>query len=74
MNKQVSNFVFDRERASRYDQQFAKLAPMRDALNLSIRMVLSELPEDARILCVGVGTGCEIWTANNSSPTTFHFC
>ncbi len=60
MKNQASNFVFDQERASNYDKRFAKLAPMRDALDLLIRMVLSELPDDARILCVGVGTGSEL--------------
>lgn len=59
-NNRASNIVFDRERASKHDQQFAKLAPMRDGLDLSICMVLSELPDDARILCVGVGTGTEL--------------
>ncbi len=54
MKNQESTIVFDRERASNHDKQFAKLAPMRDGLDMSIRMVLSELPDDARILCVGV--------------------
>jgi len=52
MQNQESSIVFDRERASSYDKRFAKLAPMRDALHLLIRFVLSELPTDARILCV----------------------
>ncbi|GAA6617656.1 hypothetical protein [Scytonema sp. NUACC26] len=38
----------------------AQLAPLHQALYLSIRMVLSELPDNARILCVGVGTGSEL--------------
>ncbi|MBD2310031.1 class I SAM-dependent methyltransferase [Chroococcidiopsis sp. FACHB-1243] len=59
-NNRASNIVFDRERAANHDQQFAKLAPMRNGLDLSICMVLSELPDDARILCVGVGTGTEL--------------
>jgi tRNA (cmo5U34)-methyltransferase len=52
--------VFDKEQASTYDTRAAKIAPLRDALHLSIRLVLSELPADARILCVGVGTGLEL--------------
>ena len=60
MQNQESSIVFDRERASSYDKKFAKLAPMRDALHLLIRLVLSELPTDARILCVGAGTGLEL--------------
>jgi tRNA (cmo5U34)-methyltransferase len=60
MKNQESTIVFDRERASNHDKQFAKLAPMRDGLDMSLRMVLSELPDDARILCVGVGTGREL--------------
>jgi tRNA (cmo5U34)-methyltransferase len=60
MKNQESTIVFDQERASNYDKRFAKLAPIRNALHLSIRLVLSELPNDARILCVGVGTGAEL--------------
>ncbi|WP_017748515.1 class I SAM-dependent methyltransferase [Scytonema hofmannii] len=60
MKNQKPSIVFDQERASSYDKQFAKLAPIRDALHLFIRIVLSELPDDARILCVGVGTGAEL--------------
>lgn len=55
-----SSIVFDKERASTYDTRAAKIAPLRNALHLSIRLVLSELPADARILCVGVGTGLEL--------------
>jgi tRNA (cmo5U34)-methyltransferase len=60
MKNQEPTIVFDRERAANYDKQFSKLAPMRDGLDLSISIVLSELPDDARILCVGVGTGREL--------------
>jgi tRNA (cmo5U34)-methyltransferase len=33
---------------------------MKDALHLCMRLVLDEMPSDARILCVGVGTGAEL--------------
>ncbi len=60
MKSPESAIVFDQERASSYDQQIDALAPIRDALHLQIRIILSELPVDANILCVGVGTGAEL--------------
>jgi tRNA (cmo5U34)-methyltransferase len=60
MKNQETKIIFDEERAANHDQQFARLAPMRHGLDLSICMVLSDLPDDARILCVGVGTGTEL--------------
>ena len=60
MKNQEPTIVFDKERAASYDKRMAKLAPLRDALHLLIRMILSELPADARVLCVGVGTGSEL--------------
>lgn len=60
MPNSESSTVFDKERASTYDIRAAKIAPLRDALHLSIRLILCELPTDARILCVGVGTGLEL--------------
>ena len=60
MKQQDSNIVFDEERAASYDDIFAKIAPMRDALHLLTRFVFSDLRAEARILCVGAGTGAEI--------------
>lgn len=60
MTNQESVIAFGRERASSYDKMWAKLAPTRDALHLLIRAILADLPADARILCVGVGTGAEL--------------
>lgn len=60
MQNQESATVFDKQRAFTYDTRAAKVAPFRDALHLLIRLTLSELPANARILCVGVGTGLEL--------------
>jgi tRNA (cmo5U34)-methyltransferase len=57
---QDSPVAFDQAHAATYDQRFAKLAPMRDALHLLVSAVLGDLPVDARILCVGAGTGQEL--------------
>ena len=51
---------FDQQVAAAYDRQWAKLAPLRDAVQLLIGALLSDLRSDARILCVGAGTGNEI--------------
>ncbi|WP_287127583.1 class I SAM-dependent methyltransferase [Candidatus Cyanaurora vandensis] len=72
MQNQESVIIFDQERAASYDQRFAKLAPLRDALHLSIRFILAELPTEARILCVGVGTGSELIDLAQAFPQ-WHF-
>jgi len=51
---------FGPEQAAAYDARFAKFAPMRDALHLLASAVLARLPDKARILCVGAGTGAEV--------------
>ena len=60
MEREELRKVFDQKCASGYDQQWSKLAPFRDALHLLMGAVLAELRADARILCVGVGTGPEL--------------
>ena len=60
MKKRDSSTVFNKKNASSYDNQRAKLGPLKDALHLCIRMKFSVLPIDARVLCVGVGTGSEL--------------
>jgi len=52
--------AFGPTHAATYDGKYAKLAPMRDALHLLTSAVLADLPAQARILCVGAGTGHEL--------------
>jgi len=68
MDDPKSAIVFDKERATSHDKRLAKLAPMREALHLFIRMVLAELPVDARVLCIGVGTGQELLDLGRAFP------
>lgn len=51
--------LFDQQ-ASGYDKQWARMSPIRDCLHLLLDAVFVDLPVDARILCVGVGTGAEL--------------
>jgi tRNA (cmo5U34)-methyltransferase len=53
--------IFDEAHAAHYyDEHFAKLAALRDALHLVTQLALRPLPAQARILVVGAGTGAEI--------------
>lgn len=52
--------AFDHAHAASYDQRYAPLSAMRDALHLLTSAVLADLPAEARILCVGAGTGQEL--------------
>jgi tRNA (cmo5U34)-methyltransferase len=60
MTNQKPEIVFNKEMATTYDNRNAIFAPLRDSLNFIIRAILAELPINARILCVGVGTGVEL--------------
>ena len=51
--------IFDQQAAS-YDERWAKTAPIRDALHFLLEAVFTGLPANARILCIGAGTGEEI--------------
>lgn len=53
------NTLFDRQAAG-YDRQWANMAPIREGLHFLLPSVFAALPEDARILCVGAGTGAEM--------------
>jgi tRNA (cmo5U34)-methyltransferase len=71
-SKPAPKIAFDESHAAAYDEKFAKLAPIRDALHLLIGAVFSPLPAQARILCVGAGTGAEIMYLAHKNPG-WHF-
>lgn len=59
MRSEEIKAVFDRQ-ASGYDQQWKGMSPVRDGLYFLLGAVFSDIPKDARVLCVGAGTGIEI--------------
>ena len=68
MQKQEPSTLFGQERAASYDEVQAKVAPIMDALRLLVYLSLSDLPPEARILCVGVGTGAELFALATACP------
>ena len=76
--------LFDQQAGS-YDERWAKTAPIRDSLHFLLNAVFASLPVDARILCIGAGTGEEIdylakrhagwrFTAVDPSPAMIEVC
>lgn len=59
MQQEELKAIFDQQ-APGYDKQWARMSPIRDCLHFLLGSVLSGLPADARILCVGAGTGAEL--------------
>lgn len=59
---------FNQEMADAYDRRNSALRPISDGLHFLMRLVLSDLPADARLLCVGVGTGAEILSLASACP------
>ncbi len=72
MKYQESNNIFSKDTASSYDNQRDKLTPIKDALHLCIHMLFSKLPSNARILCIGAGTGSELIYLAQAFPK-WHF-
>jgi tRNA (cmo5U34)-methyltransferase len=68
MQNSVPAVAFDQERAGSYDKRFAAIAPLRESLHLLTRAILADLPADARVLCVGAGTGLELLDLARAYP------
>lgn len=67
MHQDEIKALFDQQ-AANYDTQWAKTAPIRECLHLLLDSLFAELPTDARILCVGVGTGAELAHLARKNP------
>ena len=59
MRNEELKAVFDQQ-ASGYEKQWERLAPIRNSLHFILESIFAALSENARILCVGVGTGAEL--------------
>jgi tRNA (cmo5U34)-methyltransferase len=59
--------LFDKQAAS-YDTRWAKTAAIGNCLHLLLDSMFAELTENARILCVGVGTGAEMAHLAHKNP------
>ena len=59
MQQEELKTLFDQQAAG-YDKQWMKMAPIRDCLHYLLESVFADLPSNARILSVGVGTGAEL--------------
>ncbi len=59
MQQHELDALFDQQAAA-YDTQWARMAPIRESLLFLLETVFADLREDARLLCVGAGTGSEI--------------
>jgi tRNA (cmo5U34)-methyltransferase len=67
VNQDEIKLLFDQQAAG-YDAQWAKTHPIRDCLHLLLDSAFATLPPDARVLCVGLGTGAELMHLARQHP------
>lgn len=67
MDKKQLESTFDQQSSS-YDTQWLKLSAFRDGLHILVASLFRSLPKQARILCVGAGTGAEIHFLSDGFP------
>jgi tRNA (cmo5U34)-methyltransferase len=69
MNTRTEKHSFDEKRASGYDRKIRRLMPAYDSLHeMTNALLQSLLPDKARILVVGAGTGTDIVTCGRMNP------
>ena len=59
---------FNEEMAKGYDERNKRFAPISDCLHFLTKLVLEKLPQKANVLCVGVGTGAELFMLAQARP------
>lgn len=59
MDQEGLRAIFDRQ-ASGYEEQQRKLSPVHEGLYFQLQWVFSDLPQEARVLCIGPGAGAEL--------------
>lgn len=59
--------IFDQQAAG-YDTQWARTAPIKECLYFLLDSLFAGLPANARILCVGAGTGAELAHLARKNP------
>ncbi|MCW5964243.1 MAG: class I SAM-dependent methyltransferase [Bryobacterales bacterium] len=59
---------FTKELSESYDERNANLSPIVENAHFLISLVLKQLPVDARVLCIGAGTGAEILSLAKAYP------
>lgn len=67
MDSKTGEF-FGQSQAAIYDKHWEKLSPMPFGLHFLTQILLKDLPEDAHLLCVGVGTGSELMMLSKAFP------
>jgi tRNA (cmo5U34)-methyltransferase len=67
MDRTQLEATFDQQSSS-YDDQWRRLSAFRESLHILVASLFRDLPEEARILCVGAGTGAEIHYLSERYP------
>lgn len=68
MSSKATPVFFDQKFSESYDERNRNLSPIFKNLHFLIGLVLADLPDNAHLLCVGVGTGEEIVALSGAYP------